>query len=276
MPVIGTCKLCRCEAEIQSSHLIPRAIYLDLRMPELPNPNPIIGLPEETGPRQEQAVAPLLCSPCEQRFSVHGEKWILENSYRLKGPSRIFQALSAASSVCQHSWTLYAGKEIDPLDMDKIAYFGASVFWRASAGSWSIAGKKRSMINLGARYEEDLRAFLAGEAGFPERMVLWSAVCRTAEPPPVISFPVGEIVGDGYHSYHRHTFNIPGLSYMLFVGNRIPDRIRELCLVRSPQRLIFFSPVEQIIDRNTASVFAKSPPSPSLRKMHRELWGEEL
>jgi hypothetical protein len=276
MPQIGTCKLCRREAEIQWSHLIPRAIYLDLRMPELPNPHPIIGLPEETGPRQEQAVARLLCRSCEQRFSANGEKWILENGYRLKGPSRIFQALNTAKSVCQHSWTLYAGNEVDALDMDKITYFGASVFWRASAGSWEIAGKKRRLIDLGNRYQEDLRAFLAGEAAFPERMVLWSAVCRTADPPPVISFPTGEIVGEGFASYHRHTFDIPGLSYMLFVGNRIPDRVRELCIATSVRRFIFFSPVEEIIQRNAASVFAKSPPSPSLRKMHRKISGEEL
>lgn len=276
MPPIRICKLCRREAEIQSSHLIPRAIFVDLRMPDLPNPNPIMGLPEETGPRQEQVVTPLLCSPCEQRFSANGEKWILENGYRLKGPSRIFQALNSANSVCQHGWTLYPGAEISGLDMDKIAYFGASVFWRASAGAWSIGGKKRRLIDLGTRYSELLRLFLLGEAEFPRAMVLRVAVCRTAEPPPVISFPAGELVGDGFNSYHRHTFDIPGSSYTLFVGNRIPDRIREFCTVRSARRFIYFSPVEETIERNTASVFAKSPPSPSLRKLHRTLWNEEL
>jgi hypothetical protein len=188
----------------------------------------------------------------------------------------MFQALSAASSVCEHSWTVYAGAEVDGLDMDKISYFGASVFWRASVGTWSIAGKKRRLIDLGERYAEQLRAFLAGEAEFPRAMVLWAAVCRTAEPPPVISFPTGEIVGDGFKSYHRHTFNIPGLSFMLFVGNRLPDQIRELCMVRSSRRFIYFSPVEEIIERNTAATFAKSPPSPSLRKLHRKLWNREL
>jgi hypothetical protein len=276
MLAIGPCKLCRRDAELQSSHLIPRAIFVDLRMPELPNPSPIMSLPEETGPRQEQVVTSLLCSTCEQRFSALGEKWILEHGYRLTGASRIFQALNAASSVDRDKWTLYPGAEVDGLDMDKISYFGASVFWRASVGSWMMAGKKRRLIELGSRYEEQLRAFLGGEAEFPRAMVLWCAVCRTAEPPPVISFPTGERVGDGVHAYHRHTFDIPGLSYMLFVGNRIPDHIRESCIVRSPRRFIYFSPVEQIIERNTARVFAKSPPSPSLRKLHRKLWNKEL
>jgi hypothetical protein len=276
MPPTGTCKLCGNTAEIQSSHLIPRALYLDLRMPDLPNPNPIMGVPEETGPRQEQLQTRLLCSECEQRFSANGEKWVLENGFRLKGPSRVFELLNAAKSVSREKWTVYAGAQIPGLDMDRIAYFGASVFWRASAGSWSIAGKKRQMIDLGVRYGDQLRAFLNGEAVFPRGMVLWSAVCRTPEPPPVISFPVGELVTEGVHAYHRHTFNIPGLSYMLFVGNRIPDRVRELCLVRSPERFLFFSPVEEIIARNTARVFRESPPSPSLRKLHRKVTGEVL
>jgi hypothetical protein len=245
-------------------------------MPQLPNPNPIMGLPEETGPRQEQLQVPLLCSKCEQRFSARGEKWILENGYRLKGPSRIFQLLSSAQPISEEKWTVYPGAEIDGLDMDKISYFGASVFWRASAGTWSVAGKKHRMIDLGARYEEQLRSYLVGEADFPRAIVLWSAVCRTPEPPPVISFPTGERVGDGIYAYHRHTFDIPGLSFMLFVGNRIPDHIRDFCIVRSSRRFIYFSPVEEIIVRNTASVFHKSPPSQSLRKMHRKLWNEEL
>src|SRR5687768_3672864 len=86
MSAFGTCTLCHRDSALQVSHLIPRALYLDLRTPELPNPNPIVGTPEETGPRQEQVAAPLLCSGCEHLFNTRGEKWVLENGYRMKGP----------------------------------------------------------------------------------------------------------------------------------------------------------------------------------------------
>lgn len=271
------CALCLREDEIQSSHLIPRALYVDLRTPSLPNPNPITGTPEETGPRQEQFVTRLLCRPCEHRFSVNGEKWVLENGYRLKGPSRIYQALAAVDPVAEYpSGTVYAGAEIEALDMDKLAYFGASVFWRASVGNWSFAGKRQHFIDLGPKYSEALRRYLAGEADFPDQMVLWSAVCRTPEPPPVITLPSGERVAEGFGTFYRHIFDIPGLSYMLHVGNRIPSRIRDTCIVRSRRRFIYFSPVEHIINRNTARVFKRSPPSPSLRKLHRKVSGNEL
>ncbi len=68
-------------------------------MPELPNPNPILGTPEETGPRQEQVVAPLLCGSCEHRFNVNGEKWVMEHGYRLRGPSRLYQTLEKAEPI---------------------------------------------------------------------------------------------------------------------------------------------------------------------------------
>ena len=277
MVAISRCALCLRDEQLQMSHLIPRALYLDRRMPELPNPNPIYGLPEEQGPRQEQFVERLLCRDCEHRFSVNGEKWVLENGYRLKGPSTIYEALAAATAVPDYpGGTVYAGAEIDALDMDKLSYFGASVFWRASVVHLDIGRKRRHMIQLGAKYEESLRAYLLGEAPFPNSMVLWSAVCRTPEPPPVITYPAGERVSEGYESFYRHTFDIPGLSYMLHVGNRLPPHIRDTCVVASPRRYIYFSPFERLIDRNTARAFAKSAPSQSLRKLHRKVSGEEL
>jgi hypothetical protein len=126
------------------------------------------------------------------------------------------------------------------------------------------------------RYAEPLRQFLFGEKEFPPEMVLWCAVFRTPEPPPVISYPVGELTSEGYESFHRHIFNIPGLSYTLHVGQRVPKGVRELCTIRSPRRLLFFTPIQDVITRKTAELFHKSPPSPLLRKLHRRLTGEEL
>jgi hypothetical protein len=133
MSIIGKCALCFQIADLQRSHLIPRAMYVDLRTPQLPNPNPIIGTPDDVGPRQEQVVAPLLCRPCEHRFNINGEKWVLENGYRLKGPSRLYEALKDAAPLPEFSSrTVYAGTGLNGVDVDKLAYFGASIFWRVS------------------------------------------------------------------------------------------------------------------------------------------------
>lgn len=269
----GRCALCRFDRELQESHLLPRAIYCDLRSPGLPNPNPIFGTPEETGPRQDQFKTYLLCTDCEDRFNRDGEKWVLENGYRLKRPSRIFEKMSAATPLPEHaSGTIYAGASIPDLDMQSLTYFGVSVFWRASLRVWIVGGKLVAMVDLGP-YGEQLRRYLLGGSDFPRDMVLWTAVSRRPDPPPVMSFPVGERKSEGFH---QHTFEIPGQSFMLMVGRHIPASTRALCAIRSPQRILFFTSFEEITDRNSAKLFSKSPPSPSLRKLHRKVTGEEL
>jgi hypothetical protein len=271
--VVGRCALCLRDRELRESHLLPRAIYRDLRSPHLPNPNPIVGTPDETGPRQEQIKEYLLCAECEDRFNQRGEKWILENGYRLKGPSPIYEMMRAASALREYpAGTTYAGAEISGLDMDKITYFGASVFWRAALPVWTVQGKRDAMIHLGS-YREELREFLLDDSEFPHNMVLLTAVARRPDPPPVMGFPTGERKKEGYH---QHTFEIPGQHFMLMVGRQIPQRERDRCAIRSSRRVIYFTPYEEITSRNTAKLFGESSPSPSLRKLHRKTSGEEL
>ena len=56
-------------------------------------------------------------------------------------------------------------------------------------------------------------------------------------------------------SIHFYTFDIPGLSFALHGGRQIPLMSRELCTVRSPQKIVF-TPVEEIIARNAARLCA--------------------
>jgi hypothetical protein len=273
MTIVGRCPLCHQDCELQDSHLLPNAIYRDLRMPELPNPNPIMSTSVQTGPRQEQVKTPLLCGSCEQRFNRGGENWVLANGYRLNGPSRLYEILQQATPLPEHqSGTVYAGGTIPGLDMRQISYFGVSVFWRASLSVWSYPefGERSTFVDLGP-YGESLRTYLLGESDLPRDIILWAAVFRTPTPPPVMSFPAGHRLPEGYY---QHNFDIPGLSFTLFVGKQIPQKIRELCGIRS--NIIFFTPIQTITEQRTAELFRKSPPSPALRKMHKKIWNEEL
>jgi hypothetical protein len=274
MASVDRCALCRSHSELRVSHLLPRAIYRDLRMPDLPNSNPITCTSNETGPRQEQVKTTLLCGICEDRFNRNGEKWILDNGYRLNGPSNLYRMLQSADALPEHpSGTVYAGSTIPGLDMEKLSYFGVSVFWRASLDVWTAITKERSaFIDLGS-YSESLRLYLLGGAEFPRDIVLWIAICRTPEPPPIMDFPRGHRLQEGYY---QHDFGIPGLSFTLFVGKQLPANKRALCAIRSAHQIVFFTPIQLAIDRRTAEFFSKSPPSPALRKMHRKITNEEL
>jgi len=61
-------------------------------------------------------------------------------------------------------FAVYKGVEISGVDPDQLAYFGASIFWRASCHGWNYEDR----TTLGA-YEEPFRRFLLGEAPWPEK-----------------------------------------------------------------------------------------------------------
>jgi hypothetical protein len=157
MTTLGACGLCLATAPLQHSHLLPRAIYHDLRTPGLADPNPITLLGGKTNVSQAQITAQLLCSECEQRFSREGENYVLLTAFRRPGKFRLFEMLHRATPLPQYSsHTVYSGLSVPGLEIDRLVYFGASVFWRASAATFRNTGQGVALVSL-ARYEEDFR-----------------------------------------------------------------------------------------------------------------------
>ena len=70
--VLGQCRLCLNEAELQNSHFIPQAAYKRVRG-EGTNPNPIVVQDGKAIQTSAQTRAHLLCHDCEQRLSKNGE-----------------------------------------------------------------------------------------------------------------------------------------------------------------------------------------------------------
>ena len=60
----------------------------------------------------------------------------LPRDYGKKFP--VLDALSAQTPLLVDGGTkLYAGAKVKSLDMDKIVYFGVSVFWRGAVHQWT-------------------------------------------------------------------------------------------------------------------------------------------
>ena len=163
------------------------------------------------------------------------------------------------------SRTVYSSLAAPGIDVDQLVYFGTSIFWKASVGNWTMGRKPNPLIHLGHSYEDQFRRYLHADDEFPSNAVLWIAVIRSEEPPPVISFPRGEING----KYHRHYFDLFGLSYTLYVGSSIPEEVTRFCAVRTPKRLIFFTDIGPILDRRTAELFTRSVPTRKLAQRTR-------
>src|SRR4051794_877986 len=77
--------------------------------------------------------AELLCETCEGRFSELGESWVIKNCFRRgEGFALYEKLLHTREMVKVGSTSLRAGRENEAIDVDRLVYFAASVFWRAS------------------------------------------------------------------------------------------------------------------------------------------------
>jgi hypothetical protein len=263
MPVVGVCKLCHEEAELQDSHFLPAWLYKLCRDVEN-NKHPVTiagGVAKQTS---NQASDHVLCRNCEERFNVRGEEWL---HTRVATPDGfpIQQILKAAEpKVSGEKIALYAGAEIPELDMDQIAYFGLSIFWRSSAHAWpdpNRPGRKMLGINLGP-YEEPLRLFLVDKGPFPETAnIIVSVWPYDKQPPLAFHTPVSANKG----AFRSHMFYVPGIDFKFVAGKTLPKEFQQMCAQTSPNRAILSSVLgaDTIIDAYVANV-KKSVPAGKL------------
>jgi hypothetical protein len=122
---------------------------------------------------------------------------------------------------------LYAGDKIKAFDMEKLAYFAVSVFWRGAIHKWkSTLGKIPPPVDLGA-YEEPIRKFLLRES-FPDDVVLVVSIYRWK---PALN-ALCPVIPDHLPECQRYWFYIPGMGFRLYLGKNIPDKIKERCAYR--------------------------------------------
>jgi hypothetical protein len=172
----------------------------------------------------------VLCGDCEQRFNGRGEDWVMRNCYRgEKFPVKEkIDALAPAVVLGESNW--YSGATIADLRMDRLVYFGASVFWRASAHDWGFP----EQISLGP-YEEKLRQFLMDQADFPKNMTLIIGVITEEDLLGHVGTPTG---GRTERGYFLLKFFLLGITFSLIVGKLIPKTLQDKCAHRSPEKFI--------------------------------------
>jgi len=216
MPICG---LCLKEKELRESHLIPKSIYKAIRN----------SFPDEEGGiligrtidkhikyTDYQIKNHFLCNECEGILSKYGEVIVSPECHHGKNKFRLLDKLN--SETPRHDFEdqiWYIPDDKSAINTKAYLHFGASVFWRASAGNWKDGiGKYKNA--LGSRYQEELRKFILGETSFPKNMYLGIYVDSDIDIVPFVSFP--EVSKkDGYH---HHIFYIPGIKFSLIVGNK--------------------------------------------------------
>ncbi|MBI5086455.1 MAG: hypothetical protein HZB13_17905, partial [Acidobacteria bacterium] len=121
------------------------------------------------------------------------------------------------------------------IQMEKLAYFAASVIWRAGVHKWVIDEHELKPIDIRQDQLEQLRRFLLGETGFPEDTYLWISVSAVIDSPVTVVFPP---YGGFHDSHYSFRFLIPGIMFALFMGCFVPPIVPPLCSVKTNDRLL--------------------------------------
>lgn len=236
--MLGTCKLClRDGVELRDSHFVPAGVYRILREESSKNPHPWLLTQSTSFQTSQQMTAPLLCDECEQRFSTYGENWVLRNCLRQNGSFRLASILESRTpdlTAPETTTKIHYAVNIPEIDLTALAYFAASIFWRGSVYPWSDGNYP---VRLGP-FEESFRKYLLGDAGFPPDAALWVLV----RPKSALDRATHTPAGGKTEEFHFHNFPMPGLAFSLFVGRRIPARLRgTTCFVRGVGNPIIIS-----------------------------------
>ena len=161
---------------------------------------------------------------------------MLRYGYRGKHRFRLRDALLKASPLgLVHDGVAYSSCAIPEVDLRQITYYASSIFWRTSVYSCQ---QREHHISLGPLYEEQFRTYLLGSDDFPTNAALVVQVANSENPLNVFAFPFSQRHSAGYH---QHSFLAQGILFWLFVGSRFLPDIKRICIVRSPEKLIFLS-----------------------------------
>lgn len=217
MPI---CSLCREERTLMKSHLLPRAIYSDLKG-FFSDDNDDLVIADFKGNSaffsDFQYKQPLLCEDCEDRFNKHGEKFVLQEYNKRKDKFDLLEKLNdlpTYHSIQGDYW--YDPSDYKNLSPEKYLYFASSIFWRASITKWRKLPSDYKNA-LGPTYTEKFRKYLLNKGIFPKNACLVVFVDNAKCLSRMAAFPsVSKESG-----YHQHTFIIPGIKFVLLVGKKV-------------------------------------------------------
>lgn len=233
MAIFGRCRLCFEEAPLQDSHFIPQAAYRLVRGGGR-NPHPIVVQTDNAVQTSVQMRKHLLCGECEQRLHRLGEDTFFRLCYRGPGKFRLLDALRANKPLLtDHKRDVYVIDDSLVTDFEQVGYFGTSLFWKSSVHAWNDGNRPVPSIPLGV-YEEQFRQFLVGIEPFPEDAAL---VIEVSDEANRLIQMVGTPGTLKHPTNYLHWIHLCGVRFNLFVGQRMPARLKNFCAFRRSPKI---------------------------------------
>jgi hypothetical protein len=260
---IGACRLCETKGPLELSHLMPRGVYEIILSADPGQKAPIMMTDRITVMKHQQLKDYLLCAKCEGRFSEGGEKYVQTLMCKPTG-FKLLERLKVAApmsfSVDAIEGQAYAGTEIG-LDMDRLAFFGLSIFWRAGAHEWTsrLTRKAKYSIDLGD-YFTPIGAYLLGGT-CPEGMAL-------------VITAATDFLSQGYAFMPAPTVGLPvtafglltcGIHFGLFLQKPLPTLYARLCSVNGPRRPVLARNLHDDTMHAAGRLYALGTPAKNMR-----------
>ena len=233
---MGACKLCLQHRQLQESHLLPRALYRLARGSGVRgNQDPVAFTIKGSRSSSHQLKDYVLCRDCEQLFSKKGEGYVMRLVTKRNGQFPLLEKLGTVPTQMKRGdWSAYSATDAPEIDRAAIAYFALSVFWRASVHSWRDVEGDLVKIDLGARYNDELRRYLLGKAELPKNAWLLVSACSDSLSQQIFFMPSeNAVVND-----RTVGFAARGMVFMLRMTKTPTTPVRRLSMTNSVQSWI--------------------------------------
>lgn len=189
----------------------------------------------------------LLCTDCEQKFSVC-EDYVAKLTELDDG------GVLTVMSFLDRERALDPGMAIlkNDVDVGKLVYFAASIIWR-SAVMYDGDGCKLGI------YAENFRRYLLGEDEFPRGASMAMVILEPSEQMPkpyrYFTFPSSKKITSSW----MHGFTICGLVFRCFIGGSIDKDVKALGLENDNQvKYVILTAAHEFTDFQEVSAVARS------------------
>jgi hypothetical protein len=178
----------------------------------------------------------LLCHHCEQLLSKNGEDYVMPLVKRGSSVFPLLEMMNKHTPIATgpNNGDVFSAPEIG-IDIEKIAYYGLSMFWRAAVHVWTSLKGQTISGNLGSDDLEAIRKYLQGDASWPPGIVLQVTVCTDLISQDTVQAPT-DWENDKYQGASMVVF---GIFFMLVRGVVAGDREWIKCCTTAPRFVIF-------------------------------------
>jgi hypothetical protein len=222
----GDCRLCLASGvELRDSHIMPKFSYRKARASGAAG-DPVHIRGGKAFQTSEQRKEPLLCGLCEQRLAqVEGRiATLLPHAEADASTARLLGLVGLVQDVSGG----YRRVPLGSVSKQDLAYFAASLFWRASVSSLYN-------MSLDAGVAEALRRYLLGQAAFPAELALVAIYYDlpfqdTHDMSSTCFEPQSSTDGPNARAYRAL---VNGLLFHLEAGPSIEDVFLQSCVVRT-------------------------------------------